>query len=395
LSFFRKITGKRCYYYGIGGLLFMITIIPIASFAGQVVFVPGLRVATQYDDNLDFSSENEEDDFSASIKPGFTLDYSTELLKLNGSANVDYQKYYDESDYDRTNQFYKAGTEYRAHPRWTLTGSYFFRRDETTDSQFEETGRSFERERKQTHNASAGVRYTMTQLSDIGPVVTYRKVDYSGPDDDDYNLYFIELPYRKRFQNQLDTITLTPRYAYLDSDTEEANGYRLTLGWEHLLSETLTSDIMIGGRYTDIEDKDTDDNNSNWGGLGSIALRKAGETFSGRMGYSRDIGITRDGELIEIDRIFVSGDKRITERFGLQFKGNAYHSTTENKDTPDDTVISFELGPAAYYMLTQNHSVRLSYDYRYEKELDEPGDPTTDRNLVILSFNFLFPKRWD
>jgi hypothetical protein len=152
---------------------------------------------------------------------------------------------------------------------------------------------------------------------------------------------------------------------------------------------------MIGGRYTDIEDKDTGDNNSNWGLVGSIALQKVGETFSGRIGYSRDLGVTREGEIIEVDRFFISGDKKITERFGLQFKGNAWHSTTENDEKPDDKVISFELGPAVYYMLTQNHSVQLSYNYRYEKELDEPGDPTTDRNLVTLSFNFLFPKRWD
>lgn len=395
MKLFRKIINNCLYYFGIGGLLFTLILLPISSLAGEVVFVPGFRIALQYDDNLDFGSENEEDDFSASIKPGFTLEYNTELLKLNSSANVDYQKYLDESDYDRTNQFYQAGAEYRAHPRWTLSGNYFFRRDETTDSQFEETGRTFERERKQTHEASAGVRYTLTELSDVGPVVTYRKVDYSGPDDDDYNLYFIALPYRKKFQNQIDTIMLTPRYAYYDSDTEEADGYRLTLGWEHLLSETLTSNIKIGARYTDIEDKETGDNNSDWGGVGSISLRKAGETFSGRIGYSRDLGVTTEGEIIEVDHFFMSGDKKVTERFGLQFNGNAYHSTTENDEIPDDKVISFDVGPAAYYMLTENHSVRLSYKYRYEKELDEPGNPKRDRNLVTLSFNFRFPKRWD
>lgn len=375
--------------------MFTFVLFPVSSIAGEVVFIPGLRLAVQYDDNLDFSAENEEDDFSASVRPGFTLNYNTELLRLSGNANVDYQKYYDETDYDRTNQFYQIGAEYRAHPRWTLSGNYFFRRDETIDSQFEETGRTFERERKQTHRARAGMRYALTELSDIGPALTYQNVDYSGRENDDYNLYFIELPYRKKFQNQLDTIILTPRYAYYESDTEEANGFRLTLSWEHLLSETLNSLIEVGGRYTDIEDKDTGDNNSNWGGVGKVALRKAGETFSGQIGYSRDLGITTEGEIIEVDRFFISGDKRVTERFGVVFNGNAYHSTTENKDRPNDKVISFDVSPAVYYMLTENHSVRLSYNYRKEKELDEPGNPTTDRNLVTLSFNFSFPKRWD
>ena len=377
-------------------ILILISIsLPIPSIAGEFVLVPSVRIATQYDDNLDFSSENEEDDFSASVRPGVALNYDTELLRLSGDAYVDYQKYYDKTDYDRTNQLYQMGAEYRAHPKWTVSGNYLFRRDETTDSQFEETGRVFEREREQTQEANARLRYALTELTDIGPLLTYRKVDYSGKDNEDYDLYSIELPYRKKFQNQLDTIELAPRYTYYNSDTEKGSGYRLTLNWEHLLSETLSSQIRVGGRYTDIEDKRTNDKNSDWGGIGLIALRKTGETFSGQIGYSRDLGVTTDGEIIEVDRLFISGDKRITERFGFRFRGNAYHSTTENKDTPNDKVISFELNPALYYRLTENHSVQLAYNYRNEKELDEPGNPVTDRNMVTLSFNFLFPKRWD
>ena len=200
---------------------------------------------------------------------------------------------------------------------------------------------------------------------------------------------------RKKFQNQLDTVELAPRYTYFDSDTEKGHGYRFTVNWEHFLSETLTSQIRVGARYTDIEDKRTNDTNNNWGGIGLIALRKTGETFSGQIGFSHDLGVNTDGEIIEINRFFVSGDKRITERFGFRFRGNAYYTNTENKDAPDDKVISFELDPAIYYMLTENHSVQLAYNYRHEKELNEPGNPTTDRNLVTLSFNFVFPKRWD
>ena len=79
----------------------------------------------------------------------------------------------------------------------------------------------------------------------------------------------------------------------------------------------------------------------------------------------------------------------------MKFIGNGYHSVRENDDEPSDTVITFELSPALYYMLTENHSVQLSYNYRNERELDEPGNPTTQQNRAALSFIFLFPTQWD
>ena len=66
-----------------------------------------------------------------------------------------------------------------------------------------------------------------------------------------------------------------------------------------------------------------------------------------------------------------------------------------NSNDPNDKVLSFELIPALYYMLTENHFVELSYNYRNRRELDEPGNPTAQRNRVTLGFVFRFPKKWD
>jgi hypothetical protein len=46
-------------------------------------------------------------------------------------------------------------------------------------------------------------------------------------------------------------------------------------------------------------------------------------------------------------------------------------------------------------MLTENHSVTLTYSYRNQRELDEPGDPVTQRNRAWLGLELKFPKRWD
>ena len=381
----------------IGFFCLALILLPMASIAGEVVFTPVITLVTTYDDNIDFTRDSDDavDDFAGSAIPEARLEYHTERLNLNGRARLNFKKYLNETDFDRTNHLYEIGTEYQALARWTLSGNYRFRRDETVDSQFEETGRVFERKRVQRHDATGGVRFALTELSDIGSFVSYRRADFSGRDNTDYDRYTIGLPYSKRFQNQLDTIRITPAYTrYNSDDNEEADGYRLTFGWEHLISETLTFDMTVGGRYTTVEEENGD-KNSNFGGVGNISLAKRGETFTGDIRYSRDLASTSEGEIINVDRLFVFADKKISERFGIRFRGNAYHSNRENNDAPDDKVITFELIPALYYMLTENHSVSLAYSYRNQRELDEPGNPVTQRNRVWLGLELKFPQKWN
>ncbi len=380
-----------------GCFCFALIFLPKAAVAGEVVFVPGLRLGAEYDDNIDFKrdSSDADSDFAGTAAPHASLAYNTERLNLIGEAEVDFKKYLHDTDYDRTNQSYQIETEFQAHRRWTLYGDYAFLRDETTDSRFEETGRAFQRKREQRHDAKGGVGYALTELSDIASFVSYQRIDFNGKDDVDYNLYTYALPYTKRFQNQKDTIRITPTYArYRSDDNEKADDYRLSLSWVGLISETVTFDISAGPRYTEVEDNDGE-TDSNWGGVYEIGLAKRGEVFIGDIRYSHDLRSSTGGEIINVDRIFVFADQRITERFGARFRGNGYYSNTENNNEPSDKVVSFELIPALYYMLTEDHFVELAYKYRNQRDLDEPGNPVAQQNQGMLNFVFRFPKRWD
>jgi hypothetical protein len=372
-------------------------LLPMAVIAGEVVFAPRISLIAEYDDNIDFNrkSDNAVDDFSGRARPEARFEYSTELFNLNARGYLDFQKYLDETDFDRTNHFYRINSRYQAHPRWNLSGNYRFRRDESIDSQFEETGRSFRRKRLQRHDALGRVRYKLTELSDIGPLLSYRRLHYSGRGNTDYDLYRIALPYTKKFQNQRDSIRLTPAYSRYESDfNQEADGYRLTFGWNRLISENLTLDMYAGPRYTKTQEADGDEN-SNWGAVGGIGLWKQGETFTGNIRLWHDLDSTSDGRIINVSRLRMTTDKRMSERFGIRFSGWAIYTNRENDDLPSDKVFSFILIPALYYMLTENHFLELRYNYRNQRELDEPGNPVTQRNVVNLRLVLDFPKVWN
>jgi hypothetical protein len=376
-------------------VILLIVFLPLWCEAGELTINPSLRLRGEYDDNIDFDPKDETGDWGGYVIPKMTLDYATELLKVSLFGEVDVLKYLDETTFDRTNVLTGMDGSYRMSPRWILKGDFEFRRDETIDSQLEETGQATDRSRVKTYDGGGGLFYQITELSDIGFDVDYRKRDYNSDDNVDFDRYTFSLPYTKRFANQRDTLGFIPAYTIFDSDAEDANDYSFAVEWKRRISETLNSEVMVGGRYTDIDENQNNGNDDNLGVFGKLALSKTTETFSGEIGLSRDLRANSDGQILTVNQAFLRFDKRFLERLGFRFDGSGYISDTESGNAGGDKVRFFEAKPELYYMLTENHSVILTYNYQNKKEFDEPGDPETQRNRVSLGFEFNFPKKWN
>jgi hypothetical protein len=126
-----------------------------------------------------------------------------------------------------------------------------------------------------------------------------------------------------------------------------------------------------------------------------VALLKETETFTGSIAASRDIRANTDAEIVEVNRLLLGLNKLLSERFGFIFYGSGYYTDTESNDADNDKTIYFELHPTIYYLLTENHSLELNYQYQNKKELDEPGNPVTQRNRAWLGLVLKFPKKWN
>jgi hypothetical protein len=379
--------------FGLAALV--VLILPQLLFAQEITLTPSFKLSTLYDDNLDFEPKNEKDSFGANAIPGLTLNYGSELLQFNLTGEVDVLKYFTETDFDRTNQFYGFDGKYQMAARWSFTGDFSYRRDETTDSVLEETGQSFKRSRVETYDGGAGLFFQLTELTDIGLTADYRNRDFGSDQDTDYDVYTVSLPYTKRFTNQRDAVSLVPSYSDFNSDdSEQAKDYRLEIRWERQINETLTSNITAGGRYTDIDQNDGS-SDSTWGYVGKVGLRKKTETFTGAIEASHDLRANTDAELVEVNKLLLSANKLLSERFGFNFLGSAYYTDTESNETKNEKTLYFELSPTLFYLLTENHSLELNYQYQNKKELDEPGNPVTQRNRVWLGLVLQFPKKWD
>ena len=376
-------------------VIVLIGFLPLWCGAGELTIQPSIQFRGEYDDNLDFDPSNEKGDWGGYAIPAMTLNYTTELLEVSLLGEVDFLKYIDETDFDRTNTLFGFDGSYRIAPRWIFKSDFQFRRDETIDSQLEETGQALERSRVKTYDGGGGLIYQITELSDIGFDVDYRKKDYNSRDNEDFDRYKFSLPYTRRLENQRDSLDFIPAYTIFDSDFEDAKDYSFAVEWERQISETLTSRVNVGGRYTDIDENRNNNNDDNLGVFGELALLKRTETFTGEIGVTRDLFANSDGQVIVVNNIFAGMDKRFLERLGFRFYGAGYISDTESSNAGSDKVRFFELKPEFYYMLTENHSIILTYHYQNEKEFDKPGDPVTERNRGALGFEFKFPKKWN
>jgi hypothetical protein len=377
----------------IGGLLFFLSL-PHSMWAGQVDLVPSLETRVKYDDNIDFNQSDATDDFSVDIIPRLKLQYLTENLKLSTNGEAEIQRYFTETDFDNENYLFGVDSEYRVSERLNFLGNFEFREDETIDSQLEETGQIFDRDTRTRYDAETGLRYRISELTTAGPNFFYRRTDFSGEDNEDWDLYTISFPVSKDFKNQVDRMTIEPAYSRFDSDEEEGDDYRLSLDWHHEYSKTFRSQIYVGGRYTRTDEKNADEDDTFLDWFARLDFTKFGETYRSDFSFLKELRGNNAGNIIEVYRIRAKLDKRFKERFGMKFSGSLYYSDTVSENVDDDLVRFFELIPSLYFLITPDHSINLTYTYQNQKEFDNPGNPVTQRNMVWLGLILKFPKSW-
>jgi hypothetical protein len=361
------------------------------SFSNEVTLVPSLRVAGEYDSNIGFTRTDEVDDFLGIISPGFDLTYATEIFTLRAEAVVDVYRYFDETDFDKENQYYQLGAEYQLTERWNVGATGLYYKDTTLDTFLDETGIVNEINDRIRYDIGGNTFYQVTMLDEIGLDYRYRSIDFRERGRVDYDTNSLDFIYNRFLNDRRDTLRLQPGYVYRDSDTSETDSYSFSLGWLRKYSETLNSRILLGVRYTDVSYKDDRSDYDSWGGKADINLTKKWETTSGTIGYSRDLRGNADGELVEVDRFYCNVQKRIYGRFGAGFIGRLIFSSEEGNDTSDDDTRYFLLNPSIFYNLTENHLVRLGYSYANEDDDAFDDDSISDRHRVFLGFEFNFP----
>jgi len=380
-------------------LLLIFLWVPCGAMAEEITLVPSVDVTGGYDDNVYYTAIDPESDYVATVRPGFILDYDSELFNIRSRGYVDFLRYLDNSSLDRENYYALFDGGVNLTERWNLRGNFSFINDTTLDSQLEETGIVTLRTDRKRYNGGGELSYRLTEFSNARLNYDHQSTRYGSGLYENYDYDAVRLSYDYRFNNGLDLFTVLPYYGYWRSDISNVNNYGLSFGLSHTFSETLSLETFLGPRYTQTERIDggvkTTDNN--WGGTANIQLNKRWVASSVRLGYSHDLTyLSRagdDAEPINVDRIFCTAGHNITSRFRVGFSGSFYitesASTFGNQDRMYVT-----LTPSLDYDITRNYALRLAYTYSREFNRRLETDPDQERNRVWLTFTARFPMEW-
>jgi len=396
-------------------LVFTILFAPSAP-AAEVSLQPSVGITGEYNDNIDFSRVYEEDDFLTRIRPALDVDYKTDLLSLRGSGAVTVIRYLDETR--RNTEYYDFGFDgaYNVTERLTAEARFSYRKDETLESELEETGIVTFPEDRKRFNGGGGVVYSLTERDDIGLSFDHTQTDYDSVNDVDYDTDSLFLTYNHVLANMKDVVTVKTGYAAYDSDASQVDNYSLYLGWAHPFTETLQLSCFLGARYTSTDYfsvkqglvfdssllpgypyrtvfQRVEASDSGWGGLADISLKKTGEDYSGTIGYNQDLTYSSQGDPINRYKFYFDGKKNITSRLSLGFTAGAYLSKSEGEFSQEDSR-HLDLGTSLNYKLTETYSLSVAYNYSYHKDKTVSENQGYDRNRVWLHLLCRFPKKW-
>lgn len=382
-----------------GPLLFCFSIVMALSLAflssgagaADVTLTPKLAVGAAHDDNIFLSSDNTVDSSIFTVSPSVELDYETLVSDLSLKADWDILTYQDESDLNRTNQYYRFSGERRIKERWETNVDLDYFRDTTLNTYLQETGRVIDRIERDYFNVSGTVAYNLTQISGISAGYRYQTASY---EDDFYSAWdrnSASLFYYHRLKSEVDRLRIGPTYSHRTNDLNKVDTFSIDLGWKRDWSDISFSDASIGARYANVKRNDgTEDDN--WGVKASFDLTLEGVANTTIFRYFHDLRTTANGEDINVDNFWITYRHRITERFNMGIEGRlafSYKLLDQQADINDERYYWIE--PNLSYRLTRFLGISLRYRYQNNVEFTDDGDITRDRNIVWLQLYSSYP----
>ncbi len=402
---------KKLILFGIP-TIFLSLVFHTLTTAQEITVAPYLTISGEYNDNVFFSRQDEDDDYIFNFAPALKLAYKTELLDLESFASIQFKEYVDESDLSRDDQYFNfLGTGWLT-ARTRLRGRFYYLRDFTIESRiisFDETmpeptddeldqsvDPGIERffSERQRYYGLGSLSHRLTELSELEFRYHYLKTDYDFEGNTDYDVNEISMIFKRRLEGQKDKIGAKVSYSQNSSDVSDSDSYIFSVLWDHRFTETMSLFTNIGIRYTDQDFKSRVEKSDNWNGIADVRLKRKGETNLAYIGFRQSLRTASNGRSVNVSRLYWESEQKILERLFFNLDGNFYVTREDSDSEFDEDSLFFDITPSLRYLLTEKHSLRIAYSYTYDRDKSLEGDDDSHRNRVWIVFELRFPKKW-
>jgi hypothetical protein len=384
-----------------------------AAYADEFKLTPSVAVRQEYNSNIFFDSSNEKDDFITRVKPGLELINRTERLDLRLAGFVTPYVYWSNDNLNSVDQDYSGRVDYKLTPLLSLGANAAVRVDHQPDRDIYTTGLAYGDNRRLQQNYGGNVGYMFTEKTSGSVTYGYTREDWrnstNNSDLEDYDSHAVTVGLARELGAAKGVTVgfLNTGWAKYNYDTSDTNYYFSTVGVKHRLTEIFNVSGDVGVRYTDstfdvetlaivppgvlatVTDQQSD---SNWGGIGHLAVEYVGERTRASLGASHDVTAASGGQgVVQRTGLTFNGGHLLTEklRFGL-FTSVFRNKSGENEFSGQKIEeYSYSVGPNLRWELFRDVTLEAGYSFTY---LDnQADDESASRHLGYIQLAYGLP----
>ncbi len=399
------------------GLAFILS--DTASSAVVWLTDPSVTLQHSYDDNYFLSSDSSnEDEVSTTTLTGeLALRGKSDKLDLKTLLRVDKVNFSGDDDRlsNRDNQLLGFSTRYRVSRRNRFLFDGQINRDTIIrtgriendpenlleddsvvgvgDLDDADVSLVDENVRRTRTEFRPGWRYQYSELGSLNLEYRYDDQSYSG----DRGTGLVESDrqslkggWRYRVsEKSIVTAQLTAGYFRPDNN-RDVDTYESRIGLIRRFTETITLDFTLGGRYSEF---DNSDENNDTGFVANIGATKLAGRTTYRANLERRVNPSGSGDQVERDVLTLNVKHALTENmsFNLRAKAEVRENTGGNDNNGDrDFAV---LRPGISWRLSPSWVANLSYRYRY-RDIDNNPDGSSDSSAAFISIGYVPPRQF-
>lgn len=404
---FNKLPPIR-YNFLIAFILILLVNFGVSDVSGsEIKLTPKISIQETYNDNIDFTSKNEIDDFITVFTPSlnFVRDTEKSHIKFNASAGI--EDYQDENNLDDVIHYYDLTSGYNLSSLIMIDFFSSFRRDTTLDEELETTGLILERSDRESYRIQPGITWNITEVDSLGFNFNFTKTRYDRESYTDYDNYDGTISWNHLISPTGTTYFISAGYNLTDYNDADVETYSLYSGFNLPLDPEWELNCWGGIRRT-INKYDTyllmpypeppffyfardDKTRRDWGGIGLFLIKRSFEKGSLLAEISRNIIPSGSGGTLERDRARLNISYRITDILTARLGGSWTDSQSESSNwNSDEEYYSFN--SSLTYRLGEKITATLSYTRSEKDYKNRSSDTKADRNVVFIKITSYWEK---
>lgn len=354
---------------------------------------PYAALRQEYNDNIFFAFNNEEDDFITTATGGIDLKQRTERLTALLNARLDGLAYADNSDLNDIEEFYSGEVHYDLTQSLTVSGEAKYTVDTRPDRDIETTGLVLNTEERRRQNYTGSADYRFSERDSFFASYSYGEDQYATNTFNDYNDQNVLVGYTRSLAlTKPTTLRFYGQYSDYDFSRSTVENYRFTVGVSRNVSEKFNYVLDIGPRFTKATDDITGDTSHDNGAGGRLSLTYNEELTRFNLDLYHEIsGSSSRSSAMKRTGLNAAVRYRLAERSRIGLTVDSFLNKAD-RDTAfvgDLDEMTTSVSPSLHYEFTRRFSCTAAY--RYTIIDDRENDRERSRHVVFVKLNYEIP----